>query len=222
MVPLLAPDRAICASNAGGDIGVDARAPKWLTSCESAMKTILKTILNIVLAAIAAIALNAASKLPALKMAEQALARNRNSLLAFTIPVAMLGCLLFMAGIVLRVYQSGKPMSHAEVEDQYRITQNMGTPYVARWSFYRIFGKTVGRQFGEELPFRDFKLAWQSGAWRRDKIWRARFTVVSGALMAVFGVFAAVAVVSPILFSLVCAALLIYSAVRLTWALWHA
>jgi hypothetical protein len=186
------------------------------------MKNFLKTILNIMLTVIAAIALEAASKLPALKMAEQALARNRTSLLAFTIPVATLGCLLFMAGIVLRVYQSGKPMSRAEVEDQYRTTENMGTAYVARWSFYRILGKTVGRQFGEELPFRDFKLAWQSGAWRRDKIWRARFTVVGGALMAVFGVFAAVAVVSPILFSLVCAALLIYSAVRLTWALWHA
>jgi hypothetical protein len=186
------------------------------------MKTILKTILNIVLAVIAAIALNAASNLAVFKMAEQTLARNRTSLLAFTIPVAVLGCLLFMAGIVLRVYQSGKPMSHAEVEDQYRITQNMGTPYVARWSFYRIFGKAEGRQFAEELPIRDFKLAWQSGAWRRDKIWRARFAVVGGAMMAVFGVFAAVAVVSPILFSLVCGALLIYSAVRLTCALWQA
>ena len=222
LVPLLAPDCAMYASNAGGDIAVDACAPKWLTSGGIAMKTILRTILNTVLAVIAAIALNAASNLAVFKMAEQTLARNRTSLLAFTIPVAVLGCLLFMAGIVLRVYQSGKPMSHAEVEDQYRATENMGTPYVARWSFYRIFGKTEGRQFGEELPFRDFKLAWQSGAWRRDKIWRARFTVVGGALMAVFGVFAAVAVVSPILFSIVCAALLIYSAVRLTWALWYA
>jgi len=179
----------------------------------------MKTILKAMLAVIAVIALSAANNLAALKMAEQTLARNRTSLLAFTIPVAALGCLLFMAGIVLRVYQSGKPMSHAEVEDQYRITQSMGAaPYVARWSFYRIFGKAEGRQFAEELPIGDFKLAWQNGAWRRDKVWRARFAVLGGALMAVFGVFAAVAVVSPILFSLVCAALLIYSAVRLTWA----
>jgi hypothetical protein len=98
----------------------------------------------------------------------------------------------------------------------------MGASYVARWSAYRIFGKAEGRQFSEELPIRDYKLAWQSGAWRRDKIWRARFTVFGGALMAIFGGMAAVAVVSPIVFSLVCAALLIYSAVRLIWALWHA
>jgi len=183
------------------------------------MKTILKTML----AVIAVIALSAASNLAALKVAEQTLARNRNSLLAFTIPVAALGFMLFMVGILVMLYEKGTPMSHAEVEEQYRTTQNMrAAPYVARWSAYRIYGKTEGRQFHEELRIRDFKLAWQSGAWRQDAIWRARFTVFGGALMMIFGGLATAAVVSPIAFSLVCAAFLIYSAVRLIGALWHA
>jgi len=57
------------------------------------------------------IALNTASKLPALRMADQTLARNRHDLLAFTIPVTALGFMLFMVGILLMVYEKGKPVS---------------------------------------------------------------------------------------------------------------
>jgi hypothetical protein len=184
----------------------------------------MKSTLQTMLAVIGIIALSAASKqLAALKLAEQTLARNRNGLLAFTIPIAALGLMLFLVGILLMLYAKGKPMSHSEVEEQYRITQNMrAAPYVARWSKYRIFGKAAGREFSEELPIRDFKLAWQSGAWRRDTMWRRRFAVSGGAIMAMFGGLATAAAVSPIALSLVCAAFLIYSAVRLIWALWHA
>jgi hypothetical protein len=184
----------------------------------------MKSTLKIVLAAIGIIALSAASRhLAALKMLEQILARNRNSLLAFTIPVAALGLMLFAVQLMLMLYEKGKPMSHTEVEEQFRISQNIGAaPYAGRWSKYRIFGKAEGRQFSEELPLRDFKLAWQSGAWRHDTKWRERFTVAGGALMAVFGGLATAAVVGPIAFSLVCAAFLIYAAVRMIWALWHA
>jgi hypothetical protein len=184
------------------------------------MKFALKTMLAI----IGIIALNAAGKhLPALQMAEQTLARNKNGLLAFTIPVAALGFMLFTVGILIMLYEKGTPMSHTEVEEQHRTAQNMrAAPYMSRWSTYRIYGKTKGWQFHEELPIRDFKLAWQSGAWRQDTIWRARFTVFAGALMAIFGGLATAAVVSPIAWSLICAAFLIYSAVRLIWALWRA
>lgn len=73
-----------------------------------------------------------------------------------------------------------------------------------------------------ELPFRDFKVAWQSRAWRHDLVGRCRFVVFAGGLMAVFAGLATAAVLAPIALSLVCAAALIYAAVRLTWALWHA
>jgi hypothetical protein len=184
------------------------------------MESTLKTMF----AVIGIIALNAAGEhLPALKMAEQTLARNRNGLLAFTIPVVALGFTLFMVGILIMLYEKGTPMSHTEVEEQHRATQNMrAAPYLARWSAYRIYGKTKGRQFHEELAFRDFKLAWQSGAWCRDAIWRTRFTVFGGALMAIFGGLATAAVFSRIALSLMFAAFLIYSAVRLIWALWRA
>lgn len=46
--------------------------------------------------------------------------------------------------------------------------------------------------------------------------------VFAGGLMAVFAGLATAAVLAPIALSLVCAAALIYAAVRLTWALWHA
>jgi hypothetical protein len=184
----------------------------------------MKSTLQTLLAVIGIIALSAASKqLAALQRLEQILARNRNSLLAFTIPVASLGFMLFAVQLMLMLYEKGKPMSRTEVEEQVRVSQNIGAaPYAARWSKYRVFGKAEGRQFSEQLPLRDFKLAWQSGAWRHEAIWRARFTVAGGALLAIFGGLATAAVVSPIAFSLVCAAFLIYAAVRLTWALWRA
>jgi hypothetical protein len=116
-----------------------------------------------------------------------------------------------------------KPMSHAEVEEQYGISQNLGAaPYSVRASKARVFGKAEGRQFSEQLPLIDFKRAWQNGAWRHDTYWRQRFTVAGGALLAIFGGLATVAVVSPIAVSLVCAGFLIYAAVHLVWALWHA
>jgi len=184
----------------------------------------MKSTLQTMLAVIGIIALSAASKhVAVLQMAEQALARNRNVLLAFTIPVAVLGFMLFMGACLLLLYEKGKPMSHTEVEEQYRITPSVrATPYAARWSTYRIFGKAEGRQFSEQLPLRDYKLAWQSGAWRHDSIWKERFVLIGGGLMMVFAGLAAVAVVTPIAFSLLCAAFLFYAAVRLSWALWHA
>jgi hypothetical protein len=121
------------------------------------------------------------------------------------------------------LYEKGKPMSHTEVEEQYRITPSVrATPYAARWSSYRILGKAEGRHFSEELPVRDFKLAWQSGAWRHDATWKKRFVLIGGGLMMVFAGLAAVAVVAPIAYSLLCAAFLFYAAVRMIWALRHA
>jgi hypothetical protein len=187
--------------------------------------TKLKSALQLILVAIGVIALSAASKhVAVLHMLEQVLARLRNGLLMFTIPVAGLGFILFMGGLLLMLYEKGKPMSHTEVEEQQaRVTQNfVGAPFVARRSAYRIFGKAEGRQFHEELPLKDFKLAWQSGAWRQDKLWRYRIAVFSGALMAIFAGLASAAVVSPIAISLICVAALIYAAARLGWALWHA
>jgi hypothetical protein len=184
----------------------------------------MKSTLKIILAVIGIIALTEASKhVAVLQVAEQVLTRNRNVLLAFLIPVAVLGFMLFMGASLLVLYEKGQPTSHSEVEEQGRINRNLrAAPYVARWSTYRIFGKAEGRQFSEELPVRDFKLAWQSGAWRHDATWNKRFVLIGGGLMMVFAGLAAVAVVAPIAFSLLCAASLFYAAVRLIWALWHA
>ena len=184
----------------------------------------MKSILQTALAVIVIVALSAASqRLAALKMLEQILARNRNTLLAFTIPVAALGCVVFFVQLMLMLYEKGQPMSHEEVEAQFRLAQNTRMlPYTTRCSKYWVLGTAQGRQFSEQLPLRDFKLAWQSGAWRHDTKWRARFTVAGGALLMIFGVLATAAVASPIVVALVCVAFLIYAAVRLTWALWHA
>jgi hypothetical protein len=184
----------------------------------------MKSTLQIVLAAIGIIALTAASQhLAALKMLEQILARNRNTLLAFTIPVAALGFIVFFVQLMLMLYEKGQPMTHTEVEEQFRLAQNTRMlPYLARFSKYRVFGTAEGRQFSEQLPLRDFKQAWQSGAWRHDKKWRARFTVAGGGLLTIFAGLATAAVVSPIVVALICAGFLIYAAVRLAWALWHA
>jgi hypothetical protein len=195
-------------------------ARDWLTEDGSAMKSILQTAL----AVIVIIALSAASQhLVALQMLEQILARNRNTLLAFTIPVAALGFIVFFVQLMLMLYEKGQPMSHEEVEEQFRLAQNTRMlPYTARFSKYRVFGTAQGRQFSEQLPLKDFKRAWQSGAWRHDAKWKARFAVAGGALLMIFGVLATAAVASPIVVALICVASLIYAAMRLTWALWHA
>jgi hypothetical protein len=184
----------------------------------------MKSTLQTVLAAIVIIALSAASQhLAALQVLGQFLAKNRTTLLAFTIPVAALGFIVFFVQLMLMLYEKGQPMSHEEVEEQFRLAQNTRMlPYTSRFSKYWVFGTAQGRQFSEQLPLRDFKLAWQSGAWPHDKKWRARFTVAGGGLLMIFGGLATAAVASPLVFALVFAGFLIYAAVRLTWALWHA
>jgi len=184
----------------------------------------MKSTLQTVLAVIVIIAVSAASqRLAALTTLEQILTRNRNTLLAFTIPVAALGFIVFFVQLMLMLYEKGQPMSHEEVEEQFCLALNTRMlPYLARFSKYRVFGKAEGRQFSEQVPLKDFKLAWQSGAWRHDKKWRGRFTVAGGALLMIIGVLATAAVASPIVVALVCIGFLIYAAVRLTWALWHA
>jgi hypothetical protein len=184
----------------------------------------MKSTLKIVPAGIVIIALIAASQHPAfLRTAEQILAQNRHKLLAFTIPIAALGFIVFFVQLMLMLYEKGQPMSHTEAEEQVRLAQSTRMlPYTALFSKVRVFGKADGRQFSEQLPLRDFKLAWQNGVWRHDAKWRARFTVAGGGLLMIFGGLATAAVVSPIAVALVCAGFLIYAAVRLTWALWHA
>jgi hypothetical protein len=184
----------------------------------------MKSTLQIMLAAIGIIALTAASQhLALLKTAEAILARNRNSLLAFTIPAAVLGFIVFFVQLMLMLYEKGQPMSHSEAEEQVRLAQSTRMlPYTALFSKVRVFGKAEGRQFSEQLPLRDFKLAWQSGAWRHDAKWRARFTVAGGGLLMIFGGLTTAAVVSPIVVALICVAFLVYAAVRLGWAFWHA
>lgn len=94
-----------------------------LTGSTRAMKSTLKMMLG----AIGIIALSAVSKhVAVLQSVEQIFAANRNALLAFTIPVAALGLTLFMGGLMLMLYEKGRPMSHSEVEDQFRTTQNLG------------------------------------------------------------------------------------------------
>ena len=184
----------------------------------------MKSTLKTVLAVIVIIALGAASRhLAVLQTLEQILARNRNTLLAFTIPIAALGFIVFFVQLMLMLYEKGQSMSRTEVEEQFRLAQNTRTlPYTARFSKYWVFGTADGRQFSEQLPLKDFKLAWQNGTWRHDKKWRARFTVAGGGLLMIFAGLATAAVASPIMVALFCIGFLIYAAVRLTWALWHA
>jgi hypothetical protein len=184
----------------------------------------MKSTLKTVLAVIVIIALSAASQhLAVFQTLEQILARNRNTLLAFTIPIAALGFVVFFVQLMLMLYEKGQSMSRTEAEEQVRLAQSTRMlPYISLFSKVRVFGKADGRQFSEQLPLRDFKLAWQNGAWRHDAKWRARFTMAGGGLLMIFGGLATAAVVSPIAFALVCAAFLIYAAVRLAWALWQA
>lgn len=158
-----------------------------------------------------------------IKDLEQILKQYEVVLLSVTIGMTALGVILLMGGIFFLILTQGKPMSHEEVEELARRERTLrGVPYTWRRVTYRIKGLTGGRKAHEEWSFREMKEAWRTGTWRTDKLWRRRFVAFAGGLMTVFGAFGSGFVVGPPAVILLVGGALLYAAVRLVWAFWHA
>lgn len=86
--------------------------------------------------------------------------------------------------------------------------------------FFR--GRVAGREFRRGATFRQVKEAWHTGAWRRDSSWWPIFVGLLATPLIVFGMFGFFVIVGPPLAKVLCAAAVIYAAVRTTWGFWKA
>ena len=121
--------------------------------------------------------------------------------LAATLTIAVAGFTLLVLGGARLVLSQGKPMSHAEIEEQFRAIkygpQGRTGPLSYSRSIYRIFGPAQGAQAEQQVSLHAMKEAWRSGAWWRDSMWRTLFMMTAGGLMMIFGGFASFVVADP-------------------------
>lgn len=156
---------------------------------------------------------------PALKDLEHLMARHQVSLLAVTIGMTVVGFVLFMGGILYRIFGgAGEPMTRAEVEDLSRSVHMEARPVAARVSRYRFRGRSAGSSFSEKFTVREAKDAWSQRAWCESPRWRSNFVVMVGVALFLPGLFGIVIVIGPIGIKLLFGAALVYAAVGITAA----
>jgi hypothetical protein len=142
--------------------------------------------------------------------------------IAITATVAAVGFTLLMVGGMRLALARGRPMTHAEIEEQARDIkygpQGQTGPLSYRGSAYRIFGPAKGAQAEQEVSMHDMKAAWRSGAWRQDSSWRTVFMMTAGGLMMLLGGFGSAVVAGPLVVKVLCGGALLYTAVQLVAA----
>lgn len=163
------------------------------------------------------VALVVGESVPAIKALDQLALQHELWLTAVTVGMTVLGFLLFMGGILYRIFgPDGEPMTHEEIEDLSRSAGIDSRPSVAaRVSAYRFRGRSAGTSFGEGFNLREAKEAWRQRAWRTSPRWRANFVVTAGALLFVVGLFGFLVVGAPAGIKLLYVGVIVYAAVRL-------
>ncbi len=152
---------------------------------------------------------------PALKDLERLMERHQAALLALTIGMSVVGFVLFMGGILHRIFGgAGEPMTHGEVEDLARSVHMEARPSAARVSAYRFRGRSAGSSFAETFTVREAKDAWRQRSWRESPRWRSNFVVMVGVALLAPGLFGIFIVIGPNGIKLLCGAALVYAAVR--------
>jgi hypothetical protein len=169
--------------------------------------------------AILFVALVLGESVPALKALDRLVTRHESALLAITIGMAFIGFVLFMGGILSRIFGgAGRAMSHSDVEDLRSVRQAPGGGSVARASAYRFSGRSAGSSFHDQFSLKEAKAAWREGAWRTSPRWRANFVVMAGVLLFTVGLFGIFVVTGPAGIKLLFAAALLYAGVRIAVA----
>lgn len=188
------------------------------TSLLQTLRTIAVALGLVFVAGVLAAILTA---IPGVSRLEAYLDAHQRPLLMATGGVAFLGFVVFMGAILDLLIVSGRPMSHAEIEDQ-RARQLVWRPAAWRAARYRIRGRTAGSQAHAEFRLTDLKAAWRSGAVWRDPTWRRNLAVTTGALTMGLGIFATTFVLAPLPVKLIIAVAVTYAAVRLVAGFWRA
>ena len=83
------------------------------------------------------------------------------------------------------------------------------------------FGEASGRRspaFSGEASFAAVKDGWRLRAWRYGRPWRILFVMAGGAILAFFGIFGMLIVVSPPALKILCAGVVLYVLARMSWA----
>ncbi|MGH7324637.1 MAG: DUF3592 domain-containing protein [Candidatus Rokuibacteriota bacterium] len=161
------------------------------------------------------VAMVVGESIPALKDLERLMIPHQAPLLAITIGMTVIGFVLFMGGILSRIFGgAGEPMTHAEVEDLSRSVRLEARPALARVSWYRFRGRSAGSSFLEQFTLREAKEAWRQRAWRASPRWRSNFVVMIGVLLLAPGLFGIFIVLGPNGIKLLCGGALVYAAVR--------
>jgi Protein of unknown function (DUF3592) len=127
---------------------------------------------------------------PALKALDRLAARHEFVLSAVMIGMTVVGFVLFMGGILYRIFGGDSaPMSQEEVEDVARGVGLNARPVASRVSAYRFRGASAGASFSDEFTLKEAKKAWRQRAWRTSPRWRSNFIVTAGALSFTVGLF---------------------------------
>jgi hypothetical protein len=142
------------------------------------------------------------------------IARYEAALTAAAIGMMAAGFVLFMGGILYRIFSGGEPMTHAEVEEQARRVAFEHRPAFARRSTYRLKGRSAGSSFYDQFSIKEAKEAWKQRAWRSSLRWRGNFIIMGGAVFLALGLFGIFVVIGTNGIKLLLGGAIVYAAVR--------
>jgi hypothetical protein len=200
------------------EVRFDAERPEdnvWIAPEERRPPSSWRSLRNIALvAALLLVALVLGETVPPLKFIDEVAARHEAGLTAATVGMAALGFLLFMGGILYRIFGGeGDAPTGADAEDTARRMNIDADPVAARVSGYRFRGRSAGASFADEFTLGEAKDAWRRGAWRTSARWRANFVVTAGALLFALGLFGFFVVGAPVGIKLLFVAAVVYAVV---------
>lgn len=166
------------------------------------------------------IALVLGESVPPVKALDRFAVEHEFWLTAITVGMTFVGFLLFMGGILYRIFAgAAEPIARTEVEDLSRNVNIDAESVADRVSTYRFRGSSTGASFADQFNLKDAKEAWRQRAWRTSPRWRARFAVTAGALLFTVGLFGFFVVGAPAGIKVLFVAVVLYGAVRLITAL---
>jgi len=156
---------------------------------------------------------------PPLKSLDGFAARHESLLVALTIGMTVIGFMLFMGGIVYRLFaDEGGPVTGAEDAGRARSSAFDAEPVAARLSVYRFRGRGAGASASEGFTLHEAAHAWRRRAWRTSPRWRANFIVTAGVALFVIGLFGFFVIGAPAGIKLLFIAAVVYAAIRLRLA----
>ena len=178
----------------------------------SRFREILEQALGLIVA-LAVIAVG--SVLPPLQRLNDWTQAHQQPLLWITIPLGVIGFVLFLGCAIAMVLAQGMPMSRREIDEMDRriLEWSMG-PASARASVYRNFGLVVGKQMEDSGSFAGIKKAWTARAWEFSPRWRRMFLMMLATALLFCGLFGSLFVIAPAGVQLLLGGAFVYAVAR--------